>query len=81
MYKEKKQAVKSSPVHVILSAYNSGQGMVMGAAQKAGLDLTTCTVKQLGDALYNFNGSTESKYYASKVLKAYSILKGKNALN
>jgi hypothetical protein len=81
MYKEKQQAVKSSQVHVILSAYNSGQGMVIPASQKAGLDLTTCTVKQLGDALYDFNGSTESKYYASKVLKAYSILKGKNALN
>lgn len=81
MYNEKQKAVNSSQVHVILSAYNSGQGMVLGASKKAGLDLATCTIKQLGDALYNFNGSTESKYYASKVIKAYSILKSKNALN
>lgn len=80
MLNEKKQAV-GNQIHVILSAYNSGQGTVEKACNKAGINMATCTIKQLGDAIYAYNSSTEGKYYASKVIKAHDILLSKKALN
>lgn len=85
-YVAKKKAV-GEQTHVILSAYNSGEGTVQRAAKQSGLTLSECSIKQLGDALYNYVKTyeggwdpNEKKYYASKVLKAYSILKSKKAL-
>ncbi|MBW6408961.1 NlpC/P60 family protein [Clostridium weizhouense] len=85
-YKQKMSAVGIQP-HVIFSAYNSGEGTVLNACKQNGYNASTVTVKQLGDALYDYvkahNPSwdaNEKKYYSSKVLKAYSILKSKNAL-
>lgn len=86
-YNEKCSATGYSSVWVSLSAYNSGQGTVINACKEAGYELKTVTVKQLGDALYNYVSShnpgwspSEKKYYASKVLLAIRILKDKNAL-
>lgn len=86
-YKEKMKAVGTQQVHVILSAYNSGQGTVLEACKQSSYDVKTVSIKQLGDALYSYVSSherdwdpNEKKYYASKVLKAYSILKSKKAL-
>ncbi|NFQ58433.1 hypothetical protein FDF91_17015, partial [Clostridium botulinum] len=85
-YKQKMSAVGIQP-HVIFSAYNSGEGTVLNSCKQNGYNTSTVTVKQLGDALYSYvkaNNSdwdpNEKKYYASKVLKAYNILKTKNAL-
>lgn len=87
-FNEKKQAISGSQIHVILSAYNSGQGTVKNACDKAGIDEATCTIKQLGDALYNYckanpsaGDANEKKYYASKVIKAHDILLSKKVLN
>lgn len=86
-YNEKCSATGYSSVWVSLSAYNSGQGTVINACKEAGYELKTVTVKQLGDALYNYVSShnpgwnaNEKKYYASKVLLAIRILKDKNIL-
>ena len=86
-YNEKCSATGYSSVWVSLSAYNSGQGTVINACKEAGYELKTVTVKQLGDALYNYVSShnpswspSEKKYYASKVLLAIRILKDKNVL-
>jgi cell wall-associated NlpC family hydrolase len=74
-------------LHVLLSAYNCGATFVKNAAIEAGISLNKCGVKEIGDALYNKSTRTsgydpnEKKYYASKVLKAYSILKSKQVLN
>lgn len=87
MYNEKCSATGYSSVWVSLSAYNSGEGTVINACKSTGLDMKTCTVKQLGDALYSYVSShnpswspTEKKYYASKCLLAMRILKSKNVL-
>ena len=86
-YNQKCSATGYSSVWVSLSAYNSGQGTVINACKEAGYELKTVTVKQLGDALYNYVSShnpswspSEKKYYASKVLLAIRILKDKNIL-
>lgn len=83
-----KKAVVGSQIHVILSAYNSGEGTVLNASKASSLDLKTCTIKEMGDALYSYVSShysnwdaNEKKYYASKVLKAYTILYKKEALS
>jgi len=85
-YNQKRSAV-GIQVHVILSAYNSGEGTVEQACKQNGYNMSTVTVKQLGDALYDYVKShnptwnpSEKKFYSSKVLKAYSILKSKKAL-
>lgn len=85
-YNRKRSAV-GIQIHVILSAYNSGEGTVEQACKQNGYNMSTVTVKQLGDALYDYvkvhNPSwnpDEKKYYSSKVLKAYNILKSKKAL-
>ncbi len=85
-YKQKMSAVGIQS-HVIFSAYNSGEGTVLNSCKQNGYNTSTVTVKQLGDALYSYVKShnptwdaNEKKYYASKVLKAYNILKTKNAL-
>lgn len=82
-----KKKVVGDQTHVILSAYNSGEGTVQRAAKQSGLTLSTCSIKELGDALYSYVKTyeggwdpNEKKYYAAKVLKAYSILKSKKAL-
>jgi len=87
VYNNKKMVV-GQQIHVLLSAYNSGEGTVKSASASSSINLSNCSVKQLGDALYDYVKShysnwdaDEKKYYSSKVLKAYSILKGKNALN
>jgi Cell wall-associated hydrolases (invasion-associated proteins) len=86
-YNRKRSAV-GIQIHVILSAYNSGEGTVEQACKQNGYNMSTVTVKQLGDALYDYVKAhnptwnpSEKKYYSSKVLKAYSILKSKKALN
>ncbi|WP_315074063.1 NlpC/P60 family protein [uncultured Clostridium sp.] len=86
-YKEKMNAVGSHQVHVVLSAYNSGQGTVLEACKQAGYDVNNVSIKELGDALYTYVSTherdwdpDEKKYYASKVIKAYGILKSKKAL-
>lgn len=83
-----KKFVVGSQTHVILSAYNSGEGTVLSASKAKELNLSNCGIKELGDALYDYVKShnpswdaNEKKYYSSKVLKAYSILKSNNALN
>lgn len=85
-YNQKRSAV-GIQVHVILSAYNSGEGTVEQACKQNGYNMSTVTAKQLGDALYDYVkvhnptwNPNEKKYYASKVLKAYSTLKSKKAL-
>ena len=87
IYNEKCSATGYSSVWVSLSAYNSGEGTVINACKEYGLDIKTCSVKQLGDALYgyvsdhkNISYPTVRKYYASKVLLAIRILKEKNVL-
>ncbi|NFR85662.1 hypothetical protein FDE85_02460 [Clostridium botulinum] len=82
-----KKAVVGEKIHVLLSAYNSGEGTVKNAAKDKKIDLSSCSIKQLGDALHDYVKShnptwdpNEKKYYASKVLKAYNILKNKNVL-
>jgi len=82
-----KKKIIGSQIHVILSAYNSGEGTVEKAAAEKSLDLSSCSIKQLGDALYDYCNEhpkagtpNEKKYYSSKVLKAYGILKSKKAL-
>lgn len=87
MFNDKKKAISGNQIHVLLSAYNSGEGTVKNACDRAGINESNCTIKQLGDALYEYcsiypslGDPNEKKYYASKVIKAYGILKGKNAL-
>jgi len=82
-----KKKIIGSQIHVILSAYNSGESTVEKAAAEKSLDLSNCSIKQLGDALYDYctehpkaGTPNEKKYYSSKILKAYSILKSKKAL-
>jgi|GEM_PF-2289458 len=82
-----KKKILGSQTHVILSAYNSGQNTLEKAAAEKGLDLSSCGIKELGDALYDYctehpkaGKPNEKKYYSSKVLKAYSILKSKKVL-
>lgn len=85
-YNQKRSAV-GIQVHVILSAYNSGEGTVEQACKQNGYNMSTVTVKQLGDALYDYVSAhnptwnpSEKKFYSSKVLKAYGILKAKKVL-
>ena len=88
MLKQKKSAVNTEQWHVVLSAFNSGEGTVLGAKKSALLDLNSCTIKQLGDALYNYVKThnpgwspDEKKYYASKVILAMNTLKQRKALS
>ena len=87
-YNQKCSATGYSSVWVSLSAYNSGEGTVINACKSKGYSLKTVTLKQLGDALYDYVSSNnptwnanEKKYYASKVILAIKILKEKKALS
>ena len=87
-YNQKCSATGYSSVWVSLSAYNSGEGTVINACKSKGYSLKTVTLKQLGDALYDYVSSNnptwnadEKKYYASKVILAIKILKEKNILS
>lgn len=72
--------------HVCLSAYNSGNGTVYSALNSSGLDISTVTVKQLGDALYSYVKANknwdpvEKQLYSTKVLYAQALLREKKAL-
>ena len=86
-YNQKCSVTGYSSVWVSLSAYNSGEGTVINACKEAGYELKTVTVKQLGDALYDYVSANNPKWkpsekqlYASKVLLAIRILKDKNVL-
>lgn len=88
MYNKKCSATGYSSVWVSLSAYNSGEGTVINACKESGKDMKTVSMKELGDALYDYVSShnsgwdpNEKKYYAAKVCLAINILKGKKALN
>lgn len=92
MYKKKFTHLKQNGwsetnIHVALSAYNSGEGCVTGAAKRSNVNLSTCKIPQLGEALYvhvkaAFPGwsATEKKEYATKVLKAYNFIYNDNML-
>ena len=87
-YNQKCSATGYSSVWVSLSAYNSGEGTVINSCKAKGYDLKTVTLKQLGDALYDYVSSNnptwnadEKKYYASKVILAIKILKEKKVLS
>lgn len=72
-------------VHCALCFYNFGNGNAMNACKQAGVDYKTATIKQLGDACYNYApkvgcDSSEKAYYPSKVLYAISLLRSKKVL-
>ena len=74
-----------SSVWVSLGAYNFGNGNLEKALKVAGLDMKTVTIKQLGDASYNYAPKggcvpSEKQLYPAKVLLAIRILKEKNVL-
>ena len=74
-----------SSVWVSLGAYNFGNGNLENALKEAGLDMKTVTIKQLGDASYNYAPKvncvpSEKQLYPSKVLLAIRMLKDKNIL-
>ena len=74
-----------SSVWVSLGAYNFGNGYLEKALKAAGLDMKTVTIKQLGDASYDYAPTagcipSEKQLYPSKVLLAIRILKDKNVL-
>ena len=74
-----------SSVWVSLGAYNFGNGNLEKALKAKGLDMKTVTIKQLGDASYDYAPTagcvpSEKQLYPSKVLLAIRILKDKNIL-
>lgn len=74
-----------SSVWVSLGAYNFGNGNLENALKAKGLDMKTVTIKQLGDASYDYAPTagcvpSEKQLYPSKVLLAIRILKDKNVL-
>ena len=74
-----------SSVWVSLGAYNFGNGNLENALKAEGLDMKTVTIKQLGDASYNYAPTagcvpSEKQLYPSKVLLAIRMLKDKNIL-
>ena len=74
-----------SSVWVSLGAYNFGIGNLENALKAKGLDMKTVTIKQLGDASYNYAPKvncmpSEKQLYPSKVLLAIRMLKEKNIL-
>ena len=74
-----------SSVWVSLGAYNFGIGNLENALKAKGLDMKTVTIKQLGDASYDYAPTagcvpSEKQLYPSKVLLAIRMLKDKNIL-
>ena len=74
-----------SSVWVSLGAYNFGNGNLEKALKAKGLDMKTVTIKQLGDASYDYAPTagcvpSETQLYQSKVLLAIRMLKDKNIL-
>ena len=74
-----------SSVWVSLGAYNFGIGNLENALKAKGLDMKTVTIKQLGDASYDYAPTagcvpSEKQLYPSKVLLAIRMLKEKNIL-
>lgn len=76
-----------SNLHVALSAYNSGEGCVTGAASRSNVKLASCKIPELGDALkkhvqiaFPSWSSNEKREYATKVLKAYNFIWNDNML-
>ena len=85
---------KEDNIHVLVSAYNSGEGSVANAAGNSSsypmptLDLATCTITTLGTALYNYMskylpswGPNIRKYYSTKVMRAYLYLYDRKVLD
>lgn len=75
-------------IHCLVSAHNSGQGGVAGAASSAGISLADCDIQQLGDALYSWVpqhqptwSAEEKRDYGTKVLIAYNYAYAKKALD
>ena len=73
--------------HVCLGAYNFGNGNLISACKEAGIDYKTCSIKELGEASYNYSKAhtnynpSEKQLYPSKVFYAMSLLKDKKALS
>lgn len=72
-------------VHVLVSAYNSGEGTVGRASTN--LNLATCKIPELGDALYKYVkannpgwNAVEKQTYGVKVLRAYNLIYSNNYL-
>ncbi len=76
IYKQKIQAVGTTNINIVLSAYNCGEKFVLDAIRKYGLNKDSCSIKEIGDVI----GINETKYYPTKVLMAYNSLKEKKAL-
>lgn len=77
-----------SNIHCLVSAHNSGEGCVMYAAKAAGINLASCTIPELGEALASYVkskypswSSEEKRTYGTKVLRAYNILYGQHVLD
>jgi hypothetical protein len=74
-------------IHVLVSAHNSGEGTVGGAKKASNLNLASCKIPEMGEALYNYVKATtswdpmEKKTYTTKVLRAYALLYSQNALS
>lgn len=72
-------------IHVLISAYNSGEGTVGRASTN--INLATCKIPELGDALYKqvkaknpgWN-AVEKQTYGVKILRAYNLIYSNNYL-
>lgn len=78
---------KEENVHVAVSAYNSGEGTVVNAGKAHSINLGTCKIPEMGEALYKHVRAknpgwnpVEKQTYATKVLRAYNIIYTKNYL-
>ena len=73
-------------IHVLISAYNSGEGTVINAS-KGKIDLSNCKIPALGDALYSYVkaknpgwNAVEKQTYGVKILRAYNLIYSNNYL-
>ena len=83
----KQKGWQEDNIHVLVSAYNSGEGTVGKGATKYNVNLATCKIPELGDALYKYVKSNnpgwnavEKQTYAVKVLRAYNLIYSNNYL-
>lgn len=83
----KNKGWKEENVHVLVSAYNSGEGTVCNAHSRYGGDLATMKIPELGQKLHDYVkaknpswSASEKKYYTTKVLIAYNYIYEQNLL-
>lgn len=74
-------------IHCLVSAHNSGEGTVTGAAKASNINLASCKISEMGNALYDYVKTkhsnwdpNEKKTYSTKVLRAYGLLYQQKAL-